>query len=251
VFAADYEWRTRSFERRPNEFRVAVWNAAGRPSGWTPKTGLPINWLPTTEEIGSWKADLIGLVECGDGANTSAASWESRFPGFAVEHQGTGLVLLVRGRVLDRGEIPCGSGSRAAWYDVEIDGQELRFVLVDIASSMRIPRTETIAALSAAVSGWSDRAILLAGDFNLPLESRCLDRLRQAGFEEAFEAAGTGYAPTWPVPIPMLTLDQLWGNSRISFRNCRRGWTQRSDHRPVFVEATIDRPAADVMTPEN
>ena len=78
-FAADFAWRGQSSARQHGQIRLAVWNAAGHPHGWSPETRLPIDWLPTTAEIESWNADLIGLVECGEELNSKSASWEQRF----------------------------------------------------------------------------------------------------------------------------------------------------------------------------
>ena len=240
--ATDFAWRGQFSARQHGQIQVAVWNAAGHPHGWSPETRLPSDWLPTTAEIDRWNADLIGLVECGEDLNSKSVSWEQRFQGYEVDHLGTGLVLLVRGRILNRGDLSLGDGGQAVWYDVEIDGQQFRCVLVDIASSLMIPRNKAVARLSKTVSASADRPVLIFGDFNLPPESRWLDQLRNQGFQEAFEIAGTGYAPTWPAPLPVLTLDQIWGNQRIRFSQCERGWTWHSDHRPVFARVEIESP---------
>ena len=43
-----------------------------------------------------------------------------------------------------------------------------------------------------------------------------------------------GFAPTWPVPCPVLSLDHVWASRSLAVRTCEQGWSLRSDHRPVL-----------------
>lgn len=229
VGQADCRWGRSQPPAAGNELRIAFWNAAGRPRGWE----------PTTSEIARWGADVVGLVECGYARDADQQYWRSRFPEYAIDHPDTGLVFLVRGEIRDRGQFPLGVRSQARWYDVRVDAREFRVVLVDIVSSLGVPRRGPLERLTAELEKWTDRPVIVVGDFNTPVDSRWLDNLRTLGFREAFRTAGRGYAPTWPVPAPVLALDQIWGNGRVRFHAADRGWTQLSDHRPAFASATI------------
>ena len=77
------------------------------------------------------------------------------------------------------------------------------------------------------------------GDFNTPTDSLFLREIHR-DFENAFEQAGDGYSATWPLPVPVLTLDQIWVNKGIEVYRCRLGWSLRSDHRPVLTDITIE-----------
>jgi len=84
----------------------------------------------------------------------------------------------------------------------------------------------------------SDLPLLVVGDFNTPLDSVHVDLLR-SDLTNAFESSGTGYRETWPVILPVLSLDQIWGNSGIRWH---RSWCEsslRSDHRRVVAEFSI------------
>lgn len=95
-------------------------------------------------------------------------------------------------------------------------------------------------ALLAAFGPARFEALLVAGDFNTPTESRMLDPLHER-FAFAFEAAGWGYGATraWA------RIDHILGDASWRFDACRVGPDLGSDHRPVIAEATlIARPPA-------
>jgi len=72
------------------------------------------------------------------------------------------------------------------------------------------------------------------GDFNTPVDSVFVAPLAER-LTNAFQARGNGYYVTWPVPLPVLSLDQVWASREVELRDCELGWTWRSDHRPVVV----------------
>ena len=105
-------------------------------------------------------------------------------------------------------------------------------------SSPLYQRGGPLAVIAEVAEAAADRPLLVLGDFNTPLDSAHLAPLRRI-HENAFESVGAGYRPTWPAPLPLLALDQVWGNERLRFDRCRHGWSTCSDHRPVVTEVTI------------
>jgi endonuclease/exonuclease/phosphatase family metal-dependent hydrolase len=98
-------------------------------------------------------------------------------------------------------------------------------------------RVQLEAALPSLARG--SRAIFM-GDLNAPPESHVVRTLRQAGFRDAFEAAGSSGAPTWPASLPADRIDWIWV----------RGWAvvdaavssgAGSDHRLVWAAIAVRR----------
>ncbi|MGH7455080.1 MAG: hypothetical protein ACRENG_27240, partial [bacterium] len=56
----------------------------------------------------------------------------------------------------------------------------------------------------------------------------------------AFESGGSGFAETWPIPLPVLAIDHIWVSKKIKVISCNLNWSRLSDHRPV--EASIEPP---------
>lgn len=76
------------------------------------------------------------------------------------------------------------------------------------------------------------------GDFNTPPDSVHFKPIRQ-GFRNAFEIRGNGYSATWPIPLPLLTIDQIWTSHGIRVSRCECAWSWYSDHRPLLAELVI------------
>ncbi len=59
------------------------------------------------------------------------------------------------------------------------------------------------------------RPDLIVGDFNAPRRSRALSEL-PTGYGHAYDTSGSGFSYTWPVPVPMYSLDQCIHARRVT-----------------------------------
>jgi vancomycin resistance protein VanJ len=80
----------------------------------------------------------------------------------------------------------------------------------------------------------SDRPLIIAGDFNTPRDSVLFDPMR-THHSNAWEKAGSRGADTWPWPVPVLSLDQVWSNQWLKPLRCQTAGNWRSDH--LWIEA--------------
>jgi endonuclease/exonuclease/phosphatase (EEP) superfamily protein YafD len=236
LLAADVGWNPAAREMTDDAFRVAFWNAQACQYGLE----------AAGDEVAAFQADVIGLVEAERNFPLSLdpTFWRRRFPECSVEHPQKGMVLLVRGRVLIRGYQRLARGSHARWWDVELRGREFRVVIVDIASNPLQPRQAALAQLQSLVESSSNRPVLVMGDFNTPLGAPSLNALERSGMKSAEKVRGRGYHCTWPTPVPVLTLDQIWTSPHFAVHASGTGWTWQSDHRPVSAVVTIGTTAA-------
>jgi endonuclease/exonuclease/phosphatase family metal-dependent hydrolase len=103
---------------------------------------------------------------------------------------------------------------------------------VDVASNPLRDRSPAFAMVEETMAPYVAGPLVVVGDFDTPRESVRFDSWR-GPLVHAFEAAGSGWAPTWPVPLPVLALDHVWLSRSLTVRSCEHLWTTRSDHRPV------------------
>ena len=189
------------------------------------------------DELVAHDADVVALVEATDDGQ-QRNTWRERFPGYTVQTSGSGMVFLVRGsiEVIETGR----SGIVSRWRLARVTTGERRFLLllIDIASHPLRSRQPAFDDLVDLLKKYRDEPLVIAGDFNTPVNSVRYGEMRQQT-RNAFEAAGEGLRETWPVVLPVLALDQIWGNDRIQWLRCRHGWSARSDHRPVIAEFTV------------
>lgn len=183
-------------------------------------------------EINAMDADVVALVEAtNDGQNE--ALWRKACPGYEVTRLGSGMMLLLRGERLhwEFGAVP--GFCRYQVLDLKVKGHLVTLIILDVRSDPRFSRQPAFERLEELVTQYSDRPLIIAGDFNTPLESVHVARLRQR-MQNAFEVRGSGMRDTWPVVLPILSLDQVWGNDHVEWHRCEHGWSSKSDHRPVL-----------------
>ena len=119
-------------------------------------------------------------------------------------------------------------------------GLRIELLAVNLASSPLKPRAPALARVVELVG--ERRPDLVIGDFNAPRRSRALTRL-PAGWRHAYDEAGWGWSATWPVPVPLLAIDQALVGPRFQVVGYALAGTPWSDHRLQQVELAPLRPA--------
>lgn len=211
--------------------RLLLWNTGrgtiGSPDG-------------IAREITRVDADLVVLIEAvpWEDPPEIRAFWKEACPQYRTSLLGGGIVLLSKfpSGETTTAELPLSTRTRQ--LDVDCRGTPLRILVCDVGSNPFRSRKPTLDAITAAADKLADSPALVLGDFNTPHDSRCFDGLRKS-YRNAFLTAGSGYLATWPIPLPVLSLDQIWASDRIALGTCRHLWTTRSDHRPVLLEFDV------------
>jgi endonuclease/exonuclease/phosphatase (EEP) superfamily protein YafD len=211
-----------------NDLRVLFWNAAGGRKGWD----------PVLREIRRHTPDVVGLVEADRNLAGMEMMCHRDLPEYQVAAFDTGIALLAKGEIRRRSDTGLASWGRYAHCEVCVKGQTLQVVVVDLMATWEVPRWTCLDPLYRLLESLPEEPVLVIGDFNLPTDSVLLKPLRRL-YVNAFEQVGCGYAATWPVPLPVLTLDQAWANAGLRVSRCELGWSWVSDHRPVVLEVSV------------
>lgn len=229
-------WQTGCYARAvavPRQhLRVLLWNLARGDAGWN----------AVGDAVKAREAPLIGLVEAGGDSPARRRYWKQRFPDHQAVFCGHQMVLLVAGEVLHE---HAGSFDGNGWFgrvDVRIQGQEFTVVIVDVHSNPMRNRMKPMQGLAELCKTYCHGPTIIMGDFNTPPESAAFDVLRER-HRNAFEQAGSGLAATWPVPCPVLGLDQIWTNEQVRVHRVDHGWSSVSDHRPVAAAVSFVGPS--------
>jgi endonuclease/exonuclease/phosphatase (EEP) superfamily protein YafD len=207
--------------------RVIQWNMAHG------NRGLP----GLVDRLAELDPDIAILIEADPQRLDVRAVFEGAFPDRHVTMMGGGIALVSR---WPAGEsIPFHVGyaandARIREIDVQTPYGPWTVFAVDLDSNPFYLREKAIRELAELVDRRNDRPVIVAGDFNTPLDSAFYDDFRALGLQEIFQSAGTGYLHTWPVPLPVLSLDQVWVNARLKPISCERKWAWRSDHAAVI-----------------
>jgi endonuclease/exonuclease/phosphatase (EEP) superfamily protein YafD len=198
----------------------------------------------TARTLLEFDADVIALVEATEQAEYPDF-WTERLPGYSAMRLGSGMMILCRGEILamqpgnvtvaDEPEAVC----RYRTISLRVGGVPMRVLLMDVKSHPLMFRKPAFVRIGELADSLADQPLIVAADFNTPINSVWVDCLRSR-LTNSYEAAGEGYRETWPTLLPVLCLDQVWGNDRITWHRSYNGWSIRSDHRPVVTDFSID-----------
>lgn len=209
---------------------VATWNAGRGDAGWD----------AVADEIDGLAAHVTALQEAGTDDADRRAFWAQRFPDHERAFFGSGLVLLVRGRIVSSRKIDLRDDAKCALVEVEVEGRTLHVLQVDVKRLALTPRATVFEKLDAAIAGITERPLVILGDFNTPRDSVFFDAWRER-FDHAFEVAGGGHDATWPLPLPVLAIDHIWCSRDLQVVVCALGSGTGSDHAPVVAYLSIGR----------
>jgi vancomycin resistance protein VanJ len=90
------------------------------------------------------------------------------------------------------------------------------------------------------VTQTGDVPTIVAGDFNMPIESDTLTSLSTDGrFQSAFDEAGWGWGFTRPATLPWVRIDHIFAPTNWKVRRCWVGPSFGSDHRSLIAEVAF------------
>lgn len=108
----------------------------------------------------------------------------------------------------------------------------LNLCAVDVQGSTDVPRSWELGFVNAHIKNKPNTVVL--GDFNVPFESKYLNRLKQ-NFNHTFSVKGNGFRETWFWNLPLLSLDHIWASKDLKILKAEKRYTFRSDHNMIKV----------------
>jgi len=207
----------------PGRYRGLLWNVQAGRRGWE----------RVAEQLRVEDPDVAVFIDVGHKPGTRSPAFTRALPDRDIYTWNDALALAVRGHIVDSSYTPLGFASHAAVARVRLaDGRRLTIVLVHPRSAPTESRAGVFDALADVLAPLRGEPLLVVGDFNTPSDSVYFDPIRRE-FHSAFETAGMGYAGSWPMPFPLLAIDQVWSSDAVPIRSCHLSGTMASDHRLV------------------
>lgn len=219
-------------EPPPGRDRIVFWNCAG----------LPFGVEAAARRIKEWEADLIVLTEAAPRKRSVLDRWKQNFPDRTLEPVGSGMLWISRSpiRLFETGSL--GHRGSYAVGEVNFPDGKLLVMQVDLSSNPLLSRRRAFTALQKLQEKYAGRDLVMLGDFNTPLDSWFFDSISRK-MHHTFAEAGSGWEPTWPVPLPVLTLDHIWLSPDLMPRGAVAHATRVSDHRALEVSFERGKPA--------
>ena len=222
-------WVIGSYERNPqspdrHDLRVVSWNAEHS------KNDLP----QIIERARAFDADILGITETESTEPADAARWQNAFPGHTVTTLPGHMLFITRGEVAGTRNGSLAGSGRFNLVRVKFDARFAQVLFVEFDATPFRSRRLPFDALHRAISNLPNEPVILMGDFNTPRESVHFGG-KMAELQDAFDTAGHGFAETWPVPIPILSLDHILVSKSLRVLRCAHA-ASLSDHRPVIAD---------------
>jgi len=203
----------------PAGLRLVHWNVR---HGW--------GWARLAPDAIAARADLYVFSEPPYSARERDVARARGFTG-ATMHLGE-MALVARG-TLGKPEWLSHDALQAVLVPWRVDGATWNLLLVDLLSDVRIRRDPLLHRLRLLAE--QGKADVILGDLNAPRRSRALTP-PPPGFVHAYEAGGSGWSATWPVPLPLWAIDQCLVGPRLQVVRYRLGFRRGSDHRMQVVD---------------
>ena len=258
VMGAHVGWRTLLHTPKGLPFRVVSLNADGG-------AGLALD-LPIV--LAAWEPDVVALQECGPElaqAVRAVAGWH--------HHSANGLCFLSRypirdSSVMDRTALEAlrnsamggigGSGDVVRYLiatpsgDVQVTNLHLEtprkglegldaFDIDRLRENTRLRDIESDLARRWVDQGVAKRPVpvVVAGDFNTPVESRIFQAHWSEGLQDAFSRVGRGLGMTKYNGWIRVRIDHVLAGPQWYVRRTGIGYDLESDHRPLIVDLVL------------
>lgn len=225
TLGSQWAWNAPARAHDEPGLEILFWNVARGQRGWN----------NIFDELRQSDADVIALCES-DTRLLTGDDWRATFPDRYVYRQPAGLTWISR-RPAEVRQLPWMPGMiGGSEMVIQQDGQPIRLLLMDLAGAPYLWRQPGWTQLGRFLEERRDEPTILVGDLNTPDDSVWTELCRKSA-RPVFRSHGRGYAPTWPLPCPVLALDQAWATDRMEVLACELGWSSLSDHRWIRIKA--------------
>lgn len=214
VILVENHWSKRTEIPANDPLRVVHWNIAGHLE------------RGTRDVLKARHADLYVLSEIPNAVTIESFAREL---GEAYESATFGnLAVVGSGRIQAEGWLLNQHGKRVqkvVWHAAD---REIVLLVVDLPPDVRLHRDPMLRQINELIE--RHQPDLVVGDFNAPRRSWGLSEL-PAGYRHAYDTAGSGWGYTWPVPIPVYSLDHCLHSNAITPIRYSLATSIHSDHR--------------------
>ncbi len=213
---------------------------------WTADTYEFVPLEEAAEDICKLEPDIIALIEGNVDWGRQIRVYGDLFPDHQIQMLPHSMLMLHQGR-LHRRVARYFDKRNSALTEVELrqDDLLLHVALLDQRSTPTYSRKQSFGELADYIRTLpGDKNFILMGDFNTPVDSVHLRPFREI-LTPAFEAAGVGWAETWPSYFPVHSLDQVWTGPTVRVLRCTPKRLSFRGHRALVIDVTFKAPPSE------
>ncbi len=217
TLAVDSRWN-RPKPAPPTAIRAGHWNVAHVTFGYD----------ALLRELAPDSLDIVVLVEARYAHDLPERVQRTLSLPYVFQDQG--MAILSRYPFEPQGTISIPH-ARSWWARIDTPSGPLDLALLDVLSHPALDRQPVIGTMVKWIQERPEKhPLILVGDFNTTRDSHSLDPLR-AVMHHAYEVAGRGWPYSWPLPIPVYSIDHAWTTPDITLYSYGFRSSALSDHR--------------------
>lgn len=203
--------------------KILFWNVAKNQP-------LPANIL--IKHIRESKPEIVALVEALDVSDNDLKILRLTFPEYQFQPLEGEMLLAVKGTI---GNVVFDSESDVYKYNyvqAKIENQSISILIADVYASPLLNKEIPLNIIIETAK--KEKVDVLVGDFNTPYESVFFEEYK-IDFK-SFHPYSIGMSATWPIPIPVIEIDQVWVAKSLQPIKMEKFSYNVSDHKLLIAE---------------
>lgn len=206
---------------KPNSgktYTALLWNVAeNRP--------LPTDIL--IKHIKETNADVVALIEAYRVSNDDKDILESAFPEYEFKALYGTMLIGVRGSIENITFKAKTNVCKLNYITAMIDQEKTHILMVDINAVPMIDKAIPLGIVDQYLK--NNEVNIMLGDFNTPYESIFFKPFKTD--LNSFHPYSIGMSSTWPLPTPVIEIDQIWVDKSFQPIKLKKYAYPESDHK--------------------
>ncbi|MCK7588971.1 endonuclease/exonuclease/phosphatase family protein [Subsaxibacter sp. CAU 1640] len=201
---------------------VLFWNVAKQKP-------LPVKIL--VEHINASNPFIVALVEAREVSDDDIKVLKSSLPDYTVQILDGEMLVLVKGAISSYVYESLSDVYKFNHLNIEIDNEQTSVMLADVYASPLLNKEIPLDYISKAMDKY--KVDVLVGDFNTPYESVFFNNIKEKYV--SFHDCSLGMTATWPVPVPLIEIDQVWICNKFKLLKMEKHTYDVSDHKLLIA----------------
>lgn len=176
--------------------------------------------------------DAVILIEVIHKDNQFNTEFKELLNDFSIELLEGDMLIATKGNIIIKNYSKEHRNYKINHIQIELEKDSYSLAIVDVFGS---PFHNRKYVLNKITTYSNDNNIdIILGDFNTPYESVHFDKFKSN--YNSLREYQNGFTATWPIGIPLLELDQIWLNKKLTPLNLEKQYTKSSDHALLIGE---------------
>ena len=202
---------------------VIFWNAAE-------SQPLPTDIL--IRHINQSNAEIIALVEAFKVSKEDINILKKAFPNYQFEVLQGDMLIAVKGSIDTIVFPPENPYCKYNYIKATIQQKQISIIIADVQADPLLNKEIPLDMIRKACQKYN--VDVLVGDFNTPYESIFFEKFKDEYY--SFHPYSIGMSSTWPTPVPVIELDQIWVKKPLQPIKLIKYNYLKSDHKLLIGE---------------